>query len=279
VFADFATTVATLALAAAAPGSVTLTNGPVRATLSGDGSVSGTTLGSVSALTLRVERAGVVGFDGPLRRCRFGCSPTDPLGARFARLRVRDLDGDAEPEVAVERADGFNPCCSLEVAILRFDPATGTYREVDRQFGSTFGVTQLDGGGPAELVGEDLRFYGRFAPQVAGVFLPPQILHLLPVDGFGDVTARFPRRVARHARAIRRLLRQTEAIVDGRRRGNRDLARIGLRPMLAAYAADQRLLGHRSVGNRRLAANVARKRVSPAFRRHVLRFLRRHGYR
>jgi hypothetical protein len=278
VFADLATTVATLALAAAGPGAVTVTSGPVKATLTGDGSVSGTTLGSTSALTLRIERAGAVGFDGPLRRCRFGCSPTEPFGARFARLRVRDLDGDAEPEVVVERGDGFNPCCSLEVAILRLDRATGTYRELDRQFGSKFGVTQLDGGGPAELVGEDLRFYTRFAPSLAGVFLPPQILHLLPVDGFGDVTTRFPRRVTAHARAMRRLLRQTAAIVDRRRRGNRDLARIGLRPMLAAYAADQRLLGRRAVGNRRLAANVARKRVSPAFRRHVLRFLRRRGY-
>jgi hypothetical protein len=92
------------------------------------------------------------------------------------------------------------------------------------------------------------------------------------------VTRAHPGRVRRHTRSLARLLRRTEAIADGRRPGDRTLARAALRPQLAAYAAEQRVLGRRAVGDRRVAREVARGRVSPGFQRRLMRFLSAVGY-
>ena len=83
----------------------------------------------------------------------------------------------------------------------------------------------------------------------------------------------------RHTRSLGRLLRDTDAIADGRRPGDRIIARAALRPQLAAYAAEERLLGRRGVGDRRLAREVRRHRVTAFFRRALLGFLDRMGYR
>jgi hypothetical protein len=267
-----------VAVAALAPVSVTASSGPVTATLTATAAASGTILTGASALHLTVTRSGAVAYAGPLRPCRFGCEPDDPSGARFAELRLADLDGDGEPEVLVDRSDGFTPCCSLETAIMHRNPATGAYGELDRHWGSGYRTADLDGDGHPELVTSDLRFYERFAPRAAGFQLPVKILQLRgPV--LVDVTRAHPAVVGRHARSLSRLLRATDAIAEGRRAGDPTLARVGLRPQLAAYAAEERLLGRRAVGDRRIAAEVAGRRVSAGFRRALLRFLGRMGYR
>jgi hypothetical protein len=267
-----------IAVAALAPVSVTASAGPVTATMTATGAASGTIITGASGLRLTIARAGAIAFNGALRPCRFGCEPNDPSGARFSELRLADLDGDGEAEVLVDRADGFTPCCTLETAILRRDPATGAYGELDRHWGEAYRVADLDGDRRAELVTGDLRFYQRFAPRVAGFQLPMKILQLRG-PRLVDVTRAHPAQVRRHARALSRLIRATDAIADGRRAGNRTLARAGLMPQLAAYAAEERLLGRRAVGDRRVSAEVARGRVSAGFRRTLLRFLRRMGYR
>jgi hypothetical protein len=48
---------------------------------------------------------------------------------------------------------------------------------------------------------------------------------------------------------------------------------------LAAYAAEERLIGRRAVGDRRVTREVAAGHVSPGFRRMLMRFLSRVGYR
>src|SRR3954453_9410735 len=170
--------VAPIAVAALAPVSVTATSGPVAATLSAIGASSGTSITGATAIRVTISRSGPVAFPGPLRPCRFGCEPDDPTGARFTQIAVDDLDGDGEPEVLVDRADGFTPCCTLETAILRRTPATGTYAELDRHWGESYRIADLGGDGHAELVTADLRFYERFAPRVAGFQLPLKILEL-----------------------------------------------------------------------------------------------------
>ena len=142
------------------------------------GAASGTSITGATGLRVTVTHNGLVAFNAPLRPCRFGCEPGDPTGARFAELGVRDLDGDGDAEVLVDRADGFNPCCTLETAILRRNPVTGTYSELDRHWGERYTVRDLDGDGHAELVSSDLRFYQRFAPRIAGFQLPVKILQL-----------------------------------------------------------------------------------------------------
>jgi hypothetical protein len=267
-----------IAVAALAPVSVTATAGPVTATLTATGAASGATVTGATGIRVTIALGGAVAFDGPLRPCRFGCEPNDPTGARFAGLSVADLDGNGEPEVLVDRSDGFTPCCTLETAILRRDPATGVYGELDRHWGESYRVADLDGDRLPELVTADLRFYERFAPRVAGFQLPMKILQLRgPV--LVDVTRAHPADVRRHTHSLDRLIHATDAIADGRRPGNRTIAHAALRPQLAAYAAEERVLGRRAVGDRRLANEVARGRVTPGFRRALLGFLTRLGYR
>jgi hypothetical protein len=267
-----------IAVAALAPVSVTATAGPITATLTATGAASGSSVTAATGIRVTIARQGAIAFAGPLPPCRFGCEPDDPTGARFAGLAVKDLDGDGEPEVLVDRSDGFTPCCTLETAILRRNPATGAYGELDRHWGESYRVTDLNGDRVPELVTADLRFYERFAPRVAGFQLPVKILQLRG-PGLVDVTRAYPAAVRRHTRSLGRLIRSTDAIADGRRPGDRTIAHIALRPQLAAYAAEERVLGRRAAGDRRVAAEVARHRVTPAFRRALLRFLARMGYR
>ena len=271
-------TASAIAVAALAPVSVTVSSGPVTATLSAIGAASENTFTDATGLRLRIVRDDAIAFDGPLRPCRFGCAPEDPSGGRFVELKLTDLDGDGEAEILVDRSDGFTPCCTLETAIMRRDPAGGAYRELDRRWGESYRVAQLGGDRHAALVTGDLRFYERFAPRFAGFQLPLKILQLRPA-GLVDVTRRHRAVVRRHTASLARLLRSTDAIADGRRPGNRTIAHAALRPQLAAYAAEERLLGRRGVGDRRLAQEVRRHRVSITFRHALLRFLTRAGYR
>jgi hypothetical protein len=271
-------TASVIAVAALAPVSVTVSSGPVTATLTAIGAASENTFTDATGIRLRIARADAPAFDGPLRPCRFGCAPEDPSGGRFVELKLADLDGDGEAEVLVDRSDGFTPCCTLETAIMRRDAFTGRYTELDRHWGEDYRVTHLGPGPAAQLVTGDLRFYERFAPRIAGFQLPVKILQL-QARGLVDVTRRHPAVVRRDTRSLGRLMRTTEAIADGRRSGDRVIARVALRPQLAAYVAEERLLGRRAVGDRRLAREVRRHRVSASFRRALLRFLRRTGYR
>ena len=271
-------TASAIAVAALAPVSVSASAGPVTATMTAIGAASDTIITGATGMRITVARGGGTAFNGGLRPCRFGCEPNDPTGARFSELSLADLDGDGEAEVLVDRSDGFTPCCTLETAILRRDPATGAYGEIDRHWGESYRVTDLDGDHHAELVTGDLRFYQRFAPRVAGFQLPMKILQLRG-PRLVDVTTAHGSLIRRDARSLSRLIRSTDGIADGRRRGSRTLARAGLMPQLAAYSADERMLGHRTVGDRRVSAEVARGHVSPGFRRELLRFLVRTGYR
>jgi hypothetical protein len=267
------------ALAAAlASVSVTATSGPVTATLSGVGAASDNALTAASGVRLTIARRGAVAYHRPLRPCRFGCEPNDPSGARHAALRVADLDGDREPEVLVDRSDGFTPCCSLETAIMRRDRSTGAYTELDRRWGAGYRIADLDGDRRLELVTSDLRFYQRFAPRLVGFQLPVQVVALRG-GRIVDVTRAHLGPVRRHARSLARLLRRTDALADGPRGRSRTFARAALRPQLAAYAAEQRLLGHRRAGDRRVAHEARRGRVSRSFRHRLMRFLSAMGYR
>jgi hypothetical protein len=271
-------TTSAIAVAALAPLSITASSGPITATLTATGAASENTITDATGVRLAIRRGDAIAFNGALRPCRFGCSPEDPSGGRFVELKLADLDGDGEAEVLVDRSDGFTPCCTLETAIMRRDRSSGIYRELDRHWGESYRIAHLDRDRHAELVTGDLRFYERFAPPLAGFQLPVKILQLR-ARGLVDVTRRHRPVVRRDVASLARLLRSTEAIADGRRPGNRTIAHAAMRPQLAAYAADERLLGRRAVGDRRLAREVRRHHISASFRRALLRFLARTGYR
>ena len=136
-------TASAIGVAALAPVSVSVSSGPVTATVTAIGAASENTITDATAIRLTIARGGTIAFTGPLRPCRFGCAPEDPSGGRFLELKAADLDGDGEAEFLVDRSDGFTPCCTLETAIMRRDPFTGQYRELDRHWGESYRIVRL----------------------------------------------------------------------------------------------------------------------------------------
>jgi hypothetical protein len=206
---------------------------------------------------LRIVRAGDVVLDRVLRRPCRECPriPVGALGAHGPSLGVRDLDGDGRPEVRVAFYTGGAHCCELAAV---FFGARGGYRSRVENFRDA-GYRLRDVGGDArpEFVSADARFAYAFSSFAASGF-PPRILAFRR-GRFVDVTRAFPGRIRRDAR------RQLAA---SRRHPAEPLG------FLAAYVADQYLLGH----PRRGWAQVRRRDVPPSFPGALRRVLRRLGY-
>lgn len=85
--------------------------------------------GAFSSLRLRIVRDGRTVFDGPPKRLEPCFCPDngpivrEPGGA----LRVRDLDGDGEPEVVLDSYLGAPHCCWY-TDVYRYLPRRRVYR-------------------------------------------------------------------------------------------------------------------------------------------------------
>jgi hypothetical protein len=228
---------------------------------------------AASAVTLTLQQSGVtevVAVKSP------HCSPSCAVEAAPGGppVTVADLEGDGTPVVVVHLNTGGAHCCSI-VQFTIFDPAPKPVvvtREHD--FGDPGMVL-----GPAlpdrhlELISADDRFAYAFAPY-AYSGLPLRVFELqdgVPVD----VTRRLPAPLAANAAQQWRGFRAT------RRQG------LG-NGLIAAWAADQELLGHgalvRSTLNREARHGNLRSRehYGPTGRKFVqalMRFLTRTGYR
>jgi hypothetical protein len=195
----------------------------------------------------------------------------DPLKS----VQVADLDKNAEPEVVVDLFTGGAHCCSYSL-INGYSAATGGYVRLRHVWGNAgYVLKDLDRDGVFEFLSGDDRFAYAFSSYAESRF-PPQIWHYKG-GRLIDVTRRFPKLVRKDARLIVRSLPKY-------RRQHLDL-----RGFLAAYQADNYLLGHRQAarGWKQLRA-IARKGqirpvsgVGPSGKRYLkslLRFLRRLGY-
>jgi hypothetical protein len=253
-------------------GSVTASDGPVRATLSWRAAELG-----VSDPRVVVERSGAVAFSGSPFGERSACAQGGcsllASGRRSSPLQVRDLDRDGEPEVLVDAFTGGAHCCANTVVLHR-DAASGTYARHELAWGNAgYELRDPDRDGRPEFITQHDVFAGAFTAYAASI----SPIRLVRFDrartaGLVAVTRRFPALVradlARIQRRIRSLRRQ----------------RIDLRGAIAAEIADQYLLGRARSARRTLDAHVRRGDVrprsrGPAFRRSLLRFLARHGYR
>ncbi len=160
-------------------------------------------------------------------------------------VHVRDLDADGEPEVWVDTYTGGAHCC-LDSRFFRWLPSLGTYTSTEhgwRDIG--YQRRRLDGDSRPELVSADARF-GYMFTAFAGSAFPVQIWHF-DRGRLIDVTRDYPAEIERDADQLWRSYR--------RFRSGRD----DPRGVLAAWVADQYLLGRGNEGWATLTS-LARKR-------------------
>src|SRR4051812_48739338 len=186
----------------------------------------------VTKTQIKITRAGVTLLDAavaePCRDC--GVAPSGYMLGKS--IQIADIDGDGEPEVLLDLYTGGMHCCT-NTWIYRY---TGSAYASPARLGGEGGspLKDLNGDGIPELRSSADRFAYAFAPYVASWF-PPMVLQYR-AGTFTDVTRSFPALAAKDAaRALRVYRRRTRHQDDQR-------------GVVAAYVADQYLLGHPARG-------------------------------
>jgi hypothetical protein len=242
-------------------GSVTHGAGAVSATLAWDKADSG-----IANPRLSVVRDGVR-YDLTIADiCLEGCIVVpddgieDPSGT--SAIKVADLDGDGEPEVLVDIFSGGAHCC-VTVRLLTFN-GTG-YTSTDISYGDVgYALKDLDGDGRPELVGYDPIFSGAFTA-FAGSAFPPWVQAVIG-GKLVDVTRKYPKLIRTDAAARLKELRKAKRDDD-------------IRGVLAAFVADEYLLGHGSTGRAEVDRSRRKGLVSQGFKALLLKRLKAWGYR
>jgi hypothetical protein len=217
--------------------SQTASTGGVTATFSYSG--SGIT---VSNPQLRIVRNGQTSYDQPVSSSQCGnqCGPV-AFGAHQSSVRVIRLQPGGEPDVILELFSGGANCCFL-AQVFSYSAATGTYVKTEQDFASA-GV-QLRRLGSARrwrfLSANDAFKYEFTDGADSGD--PIQIWGFAG-GAFHDVTRSYPKLIA--ADAARWLKLFTHHISNG----------VGL---IAAWAADEELLGHDKLVQATLATEARR---------------------
>lgn len=227
-----------------------LTSGSVTATLTSSG-----TFQAPGPISLTMTRAGT--------STTFSGLESDPTGRGQVHavvgqtgltvfsdhpLRLRDLDGDGEPEAIVRLFSGGAHCCETAV-VASYDPATAAYRLTVKDFGDAGWVLRDVGStGTPEFVSWDYR-WAYWGGVYAGSPEPLQIWSFAN-GAFTDATRLFPAAIRADQRA------QWTFSGRARRQGG------NYRGALAAYVADGYSLGRPDAAwTRVLAAYRERDRV------------------
>ncbi len=249
---------------ARAGGSQSAATGPVSATLTWDAGAGASTVAHVH---LKITRSGTVAFDKSIG---------DVIGdeSRLGKVFIRDLDADGEPEVLVSGDTGGTECCAL-LGIFDYRPRSGGYGRLAESFvGHNVTLASLDEEGIV-IVTTDANFNGLFGSE-ADSWRPPEVLRYEHADGsprMRDVTRRYPQLMTRDATRTKRILdHATRADI------------VTTQPVLAAYVADQYLLGSGSVGRHEIdvqtrRGNLGTARQASAYRARLMKLLHRFGYR
>ncbi|HEV7753789.1 MAG TPA: hypothetical protein VGO71_19710 [Baekduia sp.] len=240
-------------------GSVTHSAGAVTATIEWDKADFG-----IANPRLYVVRDGVR-YDLTIADiCEAGCIvvPDDGGDPATSAVKVADLDADGEPEVLVDTFSGGAHCC-VTARLLTFNGSGYTPKDIAyRDVG--YALKDADGDGRPELVGYDPRFSSVFTA-FAGSAFPPQVLQV-DKGATVDVTRRFPSLVRADAKRRLRDIRRARRSDD-------------IRGLLAAYVADQYLLGRATVGTTEVDRQRRAGRVSKGFKKELLRRLKGWKYR
>jgi hypothetical protein len=247
--------------------SETVTSGTTTATLTWTPAGLG-----VSGAALSITRNGVVAYDQPIPDVV--CDGCTLPGNGADDVKLVNLDGLDDDEVVVTAFSGGMHCCSL-AGFYDFDPATGGYDQLVKDFGSSgFNLDDLDRDGRPEIVTEDVRFEDLFTSHV-GSFPPPAVFIFVRQDDvplLADVTTKYTALIRRNAAEAKRSFAKAH---------KNDPASRGV---IAAYVADQYLLGRGSTGLKELDRQIKRgvlggAKSAKAYRTKLLRTLHRFGYR
>jgi len=262
---------AAVAQAAAQASTVSVISGDTTATLSYEHDPQ-SPIAPYSKLRLSISADGRATYTHPVHAilCASTCWPA--LGiAGSPVLRVADIERDGSPDVILDLYSGGAHCCFI-TQVYRYDAPVATYSVSQRDFADAGASLQTLGGAPV-FVSADDRFAYAFAP-FAFSGLPIQIWSFAQAR-FSNVTRRYPAEIAADA------ARQYREFASDRRQG------LGL-GYLAAWAADEDLLGHGARVARTLAAfNSAGtlrsadgfSKSGRAFIAELQRFLAKAGYR
>jgi hypothetical protein len=177
-------------------------------------------------------------------------------------LRVVDLDRDGQAEVMVSSYSGGAHCCTT--GLLYFYDQ-GAWKRMDVETGNSgYRLMDLDGDLRTEVVTRDERFTDAWTSHAASA-APPLVMQF-DRGAMQDLTRERRAHVRADAKDLLGTLRSRSSRFD--RRG-----------LLAAYVADQYLLGRGSVGLREITRNLGHAQVTKAFRKSLLRRLELWGYR
>jgi hypothetical protein len=191
---------------------------------------------------LRIVRRGIVRLDVPVKRL---------TQQDLVDLFVRDLDGDGEPEVVLDVWTRGAHCCS-ESLIYHYDPARRTYGLTFRDWGNAgYRLVTLDEDRTPELRSADDRFAYAFTSYAASA--DPIRIWRFDRGQLLDVTGRFPKAVEADAAMWWREYVRLRTRAD----------RPDVRGILAAWLADQHLLGRRDEGWQTLEAAYVRGELGP----------------
>jgi hypothetical protein len=224
-------------------------------------------------LRLKITLDGTTKVDEIIKSaaCRPGCSAVG-LGRTRTPLRVISLRAGAVPDVVVGLYSGGAHCCFVD-QVYRLDPNTNTFVKTEHDFlDAGAQIVDLDGDHNFEFLSADARISNAGFTDFAHSPAPLQIWSFSQTK-FRDITRRYPSRLTQDAaRWLRAFHRQ-----HGNGRG-----------LIAAWAADEELLGHPGLVKSELAAARKARRLgvpasfggpSPAkFVTQLQTLLRRLGY-
>jgi hypothetical protein len=247
----------------------TASSGDVTATFTFQGKVP-----NFHGLRLTIAQGGTVDYDQPVvsKFCAELCWPGPAVAAKRPAVQVVDLEHTGNPDVVLDLYSGGAHCCTV-IQIFSFQAATSSYLETERVFGDPDArVVDLGHDGNFEFLTADDSFAYRFT-DFAASGLPIEILTFAG-GNFTDVTRSYPALVAKDAafwlKAFRASGREHYADSVG---------------VIAAWAADEDLLGHVKLVNRYLRAQAAAGHLNAAsgvggmrFVANLQKFLRRRGY-
>jgi hypothetical protein len=224
---------------------------------------------------LEIAQGGAEFYDEPVtsKFCGNLCAPYTAITGKAA-VDVVDLEHNGQPDVVLDLYSGGAHCCTI-VQVFSYDPGTMTYVETETNFGDpTAQIVDLRHNGRFEFLTSDDSFAYEFT-DFAASGLPIEIVKF-GNGGFLNVTRSFPGLIAKNAafwlKAFKQTASQQYSDSDG---------------VIAAWAADEELLGHATLVSTYLAQQAKQGHLNSALYPHshgqrfiakLKRFLRARGY-